>query len=219
MKKFVVTAVAAVSALAFALGPGGGTPCHPDPPVSGRWLARLERQRRRQPARREHEGASAARRRPEHGRLRRRLLHALDSHRQGRRGDNEPLVRVQGDELRRRGCPRISVEFQNGDIAYLSAFYCNHSIGDDWGRADFTRFKNDCSIFVGCDGRPVRGRRHAGRRGTSTPTPTPIRWWSRRTSSVTRPGRTRIDRLSLGAEVMYTNGNKVGTLCPTEASC
>src|SRR6187455_2663063 len=46
------------------------------------------------------------------------------------------------------GSPRISVEFQNGDVAYLSAAYCNHTIGSDWSRADFTRFKTDCSIWV-----------------------------------------------------------------------
>ena len=85
------------------------------------------------------------------------------------------------------GSPRISVEFQNGDVAYLSASYCNHTIGSDWSRADFTRFKTDCSIWVaGVQQYEADGR---GRRGASTPTPTPIRWSSRRTSSATRPGR------------------------------
>ena len=53
------------------------------------------------------------------------------------------------------GAPRISVEFQNGDVAFLSAFYCDHPIGSDWGRADFTRFKTNCSIWVA--GGSVRG--------------------------------------------------------------
>ena len=56
------------------------------------------------------------------------------------------------------GAPRISVEFQNGDVAYLSASYCDHAIGSDWGRADFTRFKTNCSIWVA--GVAVRGRRY-----------------------------------------------------------
>ena len=54
------------------------------------------------------------------------------------------------------GAPRISVEFQNGDIAYLSASYCNHPMaatGGAWARADFTRFYDNCSLFV--NGVPV----------------------------------------------------------------
>ena len=32
-------------------------------------------------------------------------------------------------------------------------------------------------------------------------------------------GTYRLDRIALGAGVMYGNGNTVGTLCPTECSC
>jgi hypothetical protein len=48
------------------------------------------------------------------------------------------------------GAPRISIEFANGDIAYLAAFYCNHPLvlgNGAWGRADFTGFTSNCAIW------------------------------------------------------------------------
>lgn len=87
------------------------------------------------------------------------------------------------------GSPRISVEFQNGDVAYLSGSYCNHTIGSDWSRADVTRFKTNCSFFVSGETAGNTWPTGAGRRGASTLTPIPIRSSSRRTSSATRPGR------------------------------
>ena len=46
------------------------------------------------------------------------------------------------------GAPRISVEVSNGDILYLAGFYCNHPTSDpNWGRADFTGFTSDCTIW------------------------------------------------------------------------
>ena len=87
------------------------------------------------------------------------------------------------------GAPRISVEFQNGDIGYLSASYCNHPMavtGNTWARADFTRFRENCSICVAAD-RASTPRTGASRPGRSTRTHTPTRSSSRRTSSATRP--------------------------------
>jgi len=48
------------------------------------------------------------------------------------------------------GAPRISVEFLNGDIAYLSAEYCTRTLTLDsrWSRSDFTRAKNNCGFYV-----------------------------------------------------------------------
>ena len=65
------------------------------------------------------------------------------------------------------GAPRISVEFQNGDVAYLSAFYCNHPMavtGNAWARADFTRFTRQLLLLrLGRDRGPVlRGRKQVG---------------------------------------------------------
>jgi hypothetical protein len=114
------------------------------------------------------------------------------------------------------GSPRISVEFQNGDVAYLSASYCNHTIGSDWSRADFTRFKTDCSIWVAGVQYEADGTRSAWRVYTDA---NPDQMVEQAYLVGDETGTTRIDRLSLGAGVMYTNGNKVGTFCPTEAAC
>lgn len=117
------------------------------------------------------------------------------------------------------GAPRISVEFQDGSIAYLSAFYSNHSIGDGWSRADFTRFVNDSSFEVSG---PTAG--HYAADGTRSAWKVytdahPDQIVKRAYLVADESGTYRIDRLSLGAGVMYGNGNKVGTLCPTEGSC
>ena len=114
------------------------------------------------------------------------------------------------------GSPRISVEFQNGDVAYLSASYCNHTIGSDWSRADFTRFKTDCSIWVAGVQYEADGTRSAWRVYTDA---NPDQMVEQAYLVGDETGTTRIDRLSLGAGVMYTNGNKVGTFCLTEAAC
>ena len=117
------------------------------------------------------------------------------------------------------GSPRISVEFQNGDVAYLSASYCNHTIGSDWSRADFTRFKTNCSFFVSGEtaGQYVADGSRSAWRVYTDANPDQIVEQAYLVGDET--GTSRIDRLSLGAGVMYTNGNKVGTFCPTEAAC
>jgi len=115
------------------------------------------------------------------------------------------------------GSPRISVEFQNGDVAYLSASYCNHTIGSDWSRADFTRFKTDCSIWVAGVQYEADGTRSAWRVYTDA---NPDQMVEQAYLVGDETGTSRIDRLSLGAGAMYTAGNTVGKVCTTdEASC
>ena len=123
------------------------------------------------------------------------------------------------------GAPRISVEFQNGDVAYLSASYCNHPMavtGNEWGRADFTRFTGNCSFFVsgetaGPTGQYVAdGSRSAWRVYTDAH---PDQIVEQAYLVADESGGYRIDRLSLGAGVMYTSGDRVGKWCTTEASC
>ena len=117
------------------------------------------------------------------------------------------------------GAPRISVEFANGDVAYLSAFYSNHSIGDGWARADFTRFKNDSSFFVSgatAGQYAADGTRSAWQVYTDAH---PDQIVKRAYIVADESGTYRLDRIALGAGVMYGNGNTVGSLCPTEGSC
>jgi hypothetical protein len=123
------------------------------------------------------------------------------------------------------GAPRISVQFQNGDVAYLSASYCNHQLavsGGTWGRADFTRFANNCTIWVTGE--------TAGPSGSYSADGTRSAWQVYTDANpgqiveqaylvADEPGTYRIDRLSLGAGVMYTAGGRVGKVCTTEASC
>ena len=117
------------------------------------------------------------------------------------------------------GAPRISVEFQNGDIAYLSASYSNHPIGDGWARADFTRFVTNSSFFVSGETAgqySADGTRSAWKVYTDAH---PDQIVKRTYLVADETGRYRIDRLSLGAGAMYTAGNAVGRLCPIEAAC
>ena len=118
------------------------------------------------------------------------------------------------------GSPRISVEFQNGDVAYLSASYCNHTIGSDWSRADFTRFKTNCSFFVSGEtaGQYVADGSRSAWRVYTDANPDQIVEQAYLVGDET--GTSRIDQLSLGAGAMYTAGNTVGKVCTTdEASC
>jgi hypothetical protein len=48
------------------------------------------------------------------------------------------------------GAPRITVEFLNGDVAYLASVTCKRVLTVDtrWSRADFTGAKHDCSFTV-----------------------------------------------------------------------
>ena len=123
------------------------------------------------------------------------------------------------------GAPRISVEFQNGDVAYLSAFYCNHPMavtGGVWGRADFTRFRTNCGFYVlgetGNGGLPYEadGTRSAWKVYTDAH---PDQIVERTYFVADESGNYRIDRLSLGAGVMYQARSGFGKSCPTEASC
>jgi hypothetical protein len=120
------------------------------------------------------------------------------------------------------GAPRISVEFQNGDVAYLSAFYCNHPMaatGNAWSRADFTRFSDNCSFFVSGDtgGQYSADGSRSAWKVYADAHPSQVVEQAYLVGDET--GSYRIDRLSLGAGAMYTAGNRVGKLCTTEASC
>ena len=117
------------------------------------------------------------------------------------------------------GAPRISVEFQNGDIGYLSASYCNHPMavtGNAWARADFTRFRENCSIWVAGQQYSADGSRSAWQVYTDAH---PDQVVEQAYLVGDETGLYRIDRLSLGAGVMYTSSNRVGKRCTTEASC
>jgi len=120
------------------------------------------------------------------------------------------------------GAPRISVQFQNGDVAYLSAFYCNQPLavtGGAWGRADFTGDKTDCGFYVTGD----TGGFYAAD-GTNSAwkvyvTAHPDQVVESAYLVADETGDYYIDRLSLGAGKMYTQSNTTAKSCTGEASC
>lgn len=120
------------------------------------------------------------------------------------------------------GAPRISLQFQNGDIGYLSALYCDHPMaitGDTFGRADFTRFKSNCSFFVtGSTGGQYSadGSRDAFQVYADA---NPDQVLEQAYFVADETGSYKIDRISLAAGVMYQRANNYGRLCTTEASC
>ena len=121
------------------------------------------------------------------------------------------------------GSPRISVEFQNGDIGYLAAGACNHTLantGGGWGRADFTRFKTNCTMYV-YDG--VTNTPYPAGAGMSAwdvySTANPAAVVEKAYVVLDEPGRYLLDHISIGDGVMHTRADRWGKACPTEASC
>ena len=118
------------------------------------------------------------------------------------------------------GAPRLSVQFANGDVAYLAAFYCNQPLavsGNTWGRADFTGSTTansaPCTIFVsGTTG------------GTYSSNSTDSAWAvyaaAHPEQVVTQVylvgdenGHYAVDRVSFGAGYMYDKSNTRGVYC------
>jgi hypothetical protein len=118
------------------------------------------------------------------------------------------------------GAPRISVLLAGGDVLFLSAFYCNHplaSTGGAWGRADFTRFVTNCAFFdssgveYSADGTHTAWQVYAQSHPDADVTQTFV--------VLDEEGTYNLDRISLGAGDMYTNGFRSAKHCTTESSC
>jgi hypothetical protein len=118
------------------------------------------------------------------------------------------------------GAPRISVLLQGGDVAFLSAFYCNHpmaSSGNTWGRADFTRFLTNCSLFdnngveYSADGTHTAWQVYVAAHPDADVTQTFM--------VLDEEGTYNLDRISLGAGDMYQTGFGSAKHCATESSC
>ena len=118
------------------------------------------------------------------------------------------------------GAPRISVLLAGGDVLYLSAYFCNHppaSSGNTWGRADFTRFVNDCSFYdsksvqYSADGTRTAWQVYAAAHPDADVAKTFV--------VLDEEGRYNLDRISLGAGDMYQTGFGKAKQCSTESSC
>lgn len=103
------------------------------------------------------------------------------------------------------GAPRISVKFGDGTYGFLSANYCNHPIaGSDWSRASFTGMVNNCSIWVNGTEYAADGTRTAMQVYADA---NPGQVVKQAFFVADEEGDYRIDQLRLGAGIVYTDGN------------
>jgi hypothetical protein len=117
------------------------------------------------------------------------------------------------------GAPRISVIFANGDVAYLSAQYCNNPLAasnDVWSRADFTGAVDGCGFYVSG---ATAGLYEAD--GTSSAWDV---YASAHPSQVVQydfvvfdeAGNYMLDRVSLGTNKLYNTSNKRAVGCEAD---
>jgi hypothetical protein len=116
------------------------------------------------------------------------------------------------------GAPRISVELAGGDTLFLAGFYCNHPVGTSpWGRADFTGFTSDCSIW---DNDSVEysadGTNTAWQVYLSTHPDAQV---NRAYVVLDEEGTYNLDKISLGAGRMYIRSFTHAKRCLSEAAC
>lgn len=122
------------------------------------------------------------------------------------------------------GSPRISVQFGNGDVAYLSGFYCNNplAVSPSWSRADFTGRK-----AVGC---AFYGTGETFPAGPYESTGTQSAWQVYAAANpdqvvtaayilLDEPGTYSLDRISLGTGKMYNISKTRAVNCATETAC
>ena len=105
-------------------------------------------------------------------------------------------------------------------MLYLSAFFCNHpmaSSGNAWGRADFTRFVNNCSFYdsngvqYSANGTNTAWQVYAAAHPDADVTQTFV--------VLDEEGVYNLDRISLGAGDMYQKSFGSAKHCTTESSC
>ena len=105
------------------------------------------------------------------------------------------------------GAPRISVKLGDGSWAYLSASYCNHPIAatdGEWSVANFTRFVNNCSIWVGSTQYAADGTRTAMQVFADANPGSVVK---KAQFVADEEGDYQVDQLRLGTGVVYTDGN------------
>lgn len=120
---------------------------------------------------------------------------------------------------------RISVQFNNGDVAYLDPITCTHDIavsGGRWKRADFTGFTSDCSFTVSGETAGLYaadGSRSAWQVYAQAHPEQSVTQRYLVVDASVGGGVYRFDRISLGVGKMYTTSPTLAVNCTTEASC
>ena len=123
------------------------------------------------------------------------------------------------------GSPHIIVIFKNGDVAYLASSGCTNNIGasSTWARADFTGSKTNCKFYVsgatGNAGAPyVADGAQSAWQVYATANPDQVVSYTDLVFD--EPGDYALDRISLGAGVMYNYANTLGVQCyNNESTC
>lgn len=102
------------------------------------------------------------------------------------------------------GAPRISVEFNNGEVAYLASEFCIANIpasGNRWKRADFTGAIDNCMFYVSDGSSYAADGTHSAWDNLVYAHP----WWRVSAAYVVADaaGDYILDRISLGTNRMY----------------
>jgi hypothetical protein len=118
------------------------------------------------------------------------------------------------------GSPRISVVFNNGDVAYLSANYCVHDMiaNNRWGRSDFTGFVHNCGFYVTTTdgGSPTQEFYEANGYQTAWDVYAeqhPNKYVASAYLVMDEPGRYGVDRIALGTDRLYNYDNVHAKQC------
>ncbi len=123
------------------------------------------------------------------------------------------------------GAPRISVDFQSGDVAFLDGSTCNRQIGtSNWSRADFTGFigiKGDgttpvCSFHVTSGGGTIdtvysSDKRRSAWQSFANQHPEEVVIDTFMEFDV--EGSYRVDRISLGTDRLYNYADDYAVNC------
>lgn len=113
------------------------------------------------------------------------------------------------------GAPRISVELNNGDVAYLASETCHRALTIDssWSRADFTGAKHNCGFYVTGDAAGFYEADGSQSAWSVFAAAHPELRVSQTYVVADAPGKYRLDRISLGTAYMYTSYYNKGVLC------
>lgn len=131
-------------------------------------------------------------------------------------GDVQNLSYDFKTDLVGAGAPRISVQFNNGDVAYLTASTCKNPIavsGGSWSRADFTGARNNCSFDV----TGITGGTYTAD-GTSSAWDVyaaahPDQFVNQAYLVFDEAGKYRLDRIALGTDLLYNYSSTRAFAC------
>lgn len=120
------------------------------------------------------------------------------------------------------GAPRISVQFVNGDVGYLSSEYCDNPIAVDpsWSRADFTgRHRVGCSMLVTGDTGGTYSSDGVSSAWDVYASANPEQVLTAAYLVIDVAGDYSLDRIALGTGRLYNTSDTRGVRCYSENVC